>query len=121
MITIIQGIMPRRSVEISETTIRDQNGILEVKIQLAKVPENGQVADNNDDDEIEAISKDDIRGGEKTSKTVEFKIQDFTDIASYNWLDRPDPTILVPGSWLFAASFLSSFPHSHPSPLARYT
>lgn len=37
------------------------------------------------------------------------KISEFEDLASYNWLDEPDPTILVPGnSHIFQKSFLLS-------------
>lgn len=35
------------------------------------------------------------------------KISEFEDLASYNWLDEPTPTILVPGnSQVFQASLL---------------
>ena len=34
------------------------------------------------------------------------KISEFEDLASYNWLDEPTPTILVPGNFqVFQASF----------------
>lgn len=33
------------------------------------------------------------------SGSDEAKIFEFEDIASYNWLDKADPTILVPGSF----------------------
>ena len=35
------------------------------------------------------------------------KISEFEDVASYNWLDEPTPTILVPGNFqIFQTSLL---------------
>ena len=35
------------------------------------------------------------------------KISHFKDLASYNWLDEADPTVLVPGKLLLVVAHLS--------------
>ena len=35
--------------------------------------------------------------GRKDVAAADLKISRFEDVASYNWLDKPEPTILVPG------------------------